>query len=135
MTKWRIISAGIFIVIAGGALSSTDADPQSDNYNITSSEISGGGSSVGTSSFRLNGTIGQPTPLMPETPPLSSANYKFYPGFWYTHASLIPCAGDTEPDGDVDGLDLAIYAGELAGGTATFSIHDFVAGFGRTDCQ
>jgi hypothetical protein len=39
------------------------------------------------------------------------------------------CEGDSEPDGDVDGVDLA---GEIiAGGT---NIDTFVADFGRTDC-
>jgi hypothetical protein len=39
------------------------------------------------------------------------------------------CEGDSEPDGDVDGVDLV---GEIVAGGS--SIETFAADFGRTDC-
>ena len=48
-------------------------------------------------------------------------------------AAVFTCQGDVEPgggDGDVDGSDLAVYAG----GSTGISLADFAANFGRTDC-
>ena len=42
---------------------------------------------------------------------------------------LVPCKGDFDQDGDVDGSDLAVFA---AGGTG-ITLEDFVADFGRTN--
>ncbi len=41
-----------------------------------------------------------------------------------------PCEADYEPDGDVDGADLAAYIADNAG----ISLADFAGDFGRTDC-
>ncbi len=49
-------------------------------------------------------------------------------------SGAVPCAGDLDSDGDVDGADLAIFVGELVGGTSTIDIATFAADFGRTDC-
>jgi len=66
----------------------------------------------------MEGTVGQPSPLMdPDDPPWSSG-YDLYPGFWYTLAGIAYCDGDFDLDGDVDGSDLALFSGD----------------FGRTDC-
>ena len=43
---------------------------------------------------------------------------------------LLPCEGDFDYDGDVDGSDLAVF---VAGGTG-ITLEEFVADFGRTDC-
>jgi len=99
----------------------TDAEEMSsDNFRIPTSVVSGGGTPMSSTSFRVNQTIGQPSPLMDPLDPPYSADYDLYPGFWYT---AIPedvelCEGDFDSDNDVDGSDLAIFA----------------ADFGRTDC-
>ena len=41
------------------------------------------------------------------------------------------CPGDVEPDGDVDGSDLAAYIS----GSMMIALEDFSANFGRTDCK
>ena len=85
---------------------------------------------MGSAGFRGQGTLGQPTPLMdPADPPYSDA-YDLYPGFWYTLEAALGCdlaefaaafgtvsgepgynlGCDSEPDGDVDGVDLAEFA-------------------------
>ena len=86
---------------------------------------------MGSANFGMNSTLGQPSPLMnPADPPYSDV-YDLYPGFWYTLDAQIVCGDlaafaaafgrvsgdpeyspecDTEPDGDVDGVDLAEYA-------------------------
>ena len=82
-------------------------------------------------SFHMSGTVGQPSPLMDQADPPYSTNYDLYPGFWYTLDAQMVCGDlaafaaafgrlsgdpeyspecDTEPDGDVDGVDLAEYA-------------------------
>ncbi len=103
----------------------------SANFQITTSVFSGGVSPMASENFKNNSTLGQPSPIMdPEDPPWSSA-YDLYPGFWYTLEAGTGCdnlaafaaafghvsgdAGycpvcDSEPDGDVDGEDLAQYA-------------------------
>jgi hypothetical protein len=49
----------------------------------------------------------------------------------YEASDPVPaCEGDSEPDGDADGSDLAAYIADQAG----INLNDFAADFGRTDC-
>jgi len=109
-----------------------NAQMQSDNYQIPTSVISGGGEPMVSDNYETNATLGQPSPLMdPDDPPYSE-NYGLYPGFGYTlNAGMAGCEGissfaaaygsinsepnyssacDLEGDGDVDGSDLAEFA-------------------------
>ena len=45
--------------------------------------------------------------------------------------NFIPCWGDFEPDGDVDGADLAEYISNSTG----IALEVFASDFGRTDCN
>jgi hypothetical protein len=92
----------------------------SGSYAISSTVMSGGGTPMTSASYTANGTMGQPSPLMDPVDPPISTSYDLYPGFWYTllTAPIDSCEGDFEPDGDVDGTDLSVFAQE----------------FGRTDC-
>jgi hypothetical protein len=110
-----------------------DAQMQSEHYRITTSVMSGGGGPMisGSGTYQLNGTMGQPSPLMDAADPPYSSNYDLYPGFWYTLGA--GCLWDIEPesgDGDVDGADLAVFitiyqSDDLAA---------FAAEFGRSNC-
>ncbi len=107
----------------------------SENYAIPASVFSGGGEAMESSNFVASGTIGQPSPLLDPASPPDSSNYELYPGFWYTLEAVAECGNlasfaatfgrvegepgyssmcdsepEDEPDGDVDGLDLADYA-------------------------
>ena len=102
----------------------------SQSYAITTSVISGGGAPMGSTSYKMNSTLGQSSPLMdPEYPP-ESDSYWLDPGFWYTLVAGVPgcdlasfanafgsISGDGNYDGscdfdddfDVDGTDLAMF--------------------------
>ncbi len=103
----------------------------SAHFRIPTSVISAGSAPMSSAGFRLNSTLGQSTPLMDPSDPPWSEDYDIYPGFWYTIGTGIACDDvaafaasfgrfdgepgyspvcDSEPDGDVDGLDLAEYA-------------------------
>jgi hypothetical protein len=101
----------------------------SDSYRILSSVNSAGGALTGSVTFQINGTIGQPSPLIDPLEPPFSDSYDLYPGFWSTLltepltcediSSFAQTFGttnlyseynmscDSEPDGDIDGIDLA----------------------------
>lgn len=107
-----------------------DTPMESENYAITTSVISGGGMVMESPSYRMDSTLGQPSPLMdPEVPP-GSDHYWLDPGFWYTLAAGLPtcdlgsfadCFGsilgdenfsdycDFDDDFDVDGSDLTLF--------------------------
>jgi len=98
----------LFLVF-GVALVATGS-MSSDNYRIQTSVISGGGGPMGSTNFRLKGTIGQSSPLMDPAAPPDSASFALYPGFWYTlELALLECWADLDEDGDVDGLDFATF--------------------------
>ena len=48
-----------------------------------------------------------------------------------------PCEGDFDDDGDVDGLDLAVFAADFNsnGDVGSSDLAVFAADFGRTDCS
>lgn len=62
------------------------AEMRSRSYRIPSSVLSSGGALVASVNYQVNGTFGQPTPLMEPSEPPFSDNYDLYPGFWYTLA-------------------------------------------------
>jgi len=104
---------------------------QSTSYRSTTSVISAG--------FRSNATLSPSSPLMDPLDPPMSGSYDLYPGFWYTlQTGPMPCedlfsfaqafgaidpdfnysiACDSEPDGDIDGVDLAVVAERIGAAT------------------
>ena len=96
------------------------AEMTSASYTMSSTVMSGGGAPMTSMSYKANGTLGQPSPLMDPGAPPVSLSYNLQPGFWYTLETeeIIPCEGNFDGDTDVDGSDLAVFAGD----------------FGRTDC-
>jgi len=129
----------------------TVAEMASDNFRITTSVLSGGGAPISSINFKINATMGQPSPLMDPLDPPYSSDYDLYPGFWYTTEleSVEPCEGDFDTDGDVDGSDLAIFAADFGrtdcsadcpgdfdtdGDVDGSDLATFAADFGRTDC-
>ena len=60
------------------------ASMTSQSYKIPTSVLSSGGNVMSSTSFQLESTLGQPSPLMdPDDTPISE-NYRLFPGFWYT---------------------------------------------------
>jgi hypothetical protein len=57
---------------------------QSQHYRIPVHVISGGGSSLSSTNYKIHSTSGQSSPLMDTQDPSFSDNYDQYPGFWYT---------------------------------------------------
>ena len=60
------------------------ASMSSTSYRIPTAEFSGGGASLSSETYRLDATLGQPSPLMDTANPPTSNSYKLYPGLWYT---------------------------------------------------
>ena len=107
---------------------SGDAGMSSANYRITTTVVSSGGGPRASASYGLNGTVGQPSPLIdPDDPPWST-NYDLLTGFWYTVGG--GCTYDYDTDGDVDGADLA----EFLNAFDPMNLPSFTAQFGRNDC-
>jgi hypothetical protein len=108
-----------------------DAAMSSANYRITTTVVSGGGGPMASASYGLNGTLGQPSPLIDPYDPPWSTSYDLLTGFWYTVGG--GCRWDIEPvsgDGDVDGADLAEYLNAYD----PMTLPAFVAEFGRIGC-
>jgi hypothetical protein len=86
---------------------------------------------MASTSYQMNGTLGQPTPLMePGMDPFSD-NYGLLPGFWYTIGPFsATCPGDFDWDFDVDGVDLQEYIFDSGG----LDLDDFAANFGKESC-
>lgn len=101
----------------------------STNYTITTTVISGGGP-MASASYQMNGTVGQPSPLIDPVLPPQSTNYDLLTGFWYTIGVGVGCLYDYLSDGDVDGADLE----ELANAFSKGELTAFALEFGRTDC-
>jgi hypothetical protein len=128
--------------ILGFALSA-NAQMTNDNYAITTSVISGGGAPMASGldgPYKMNATLGQPSPLETNPPSQSAFSYELYPGFWYTLGAGLPfgCVWDLQPvppDGDVDGSDLAAFAeGFALGDYGENELADFADWFGTTQC-
>lgn len=56
----------------------------SQNFQIQTSVLSGGGVAMSSTNFQMNSTLGQSSPVMAPDGPPGSENYVSYPGFWYT---------------------------------------------------
>jgi hypothetical protein len=56
---------------------------ESGSYKILSTVMSGGGAPMSSTSYSMNSTLGQPSPLMDPSDPPTSTSYDNYPGFWY----------------------------------------------------
>ena len=135
----------LIVVIAGP----TAADMSSENYRITTTVISGGGGPMTSASYQMNGTVGQPSPLVDPTFPPQSANYDLLAGFWYTLGSapsFSACPADLNTDGDVDDVDLALLAtgfgqsglskdADEDGDMDGRDLYEMVIDFGRADCM
>jgi hypothetical protein len=109
-----------------------DADMSSSNYRITTTVVSGGGGPMESGSYKVNATLGQPSPLIDPADPPWSTNYDLLTGFWYTQGAG-SCRWDIEPlagDGDVDGADLAEYLNAYD----PMTLPAFAAEFGRNTC-
>ncbi len=128
----RKMFSGLLIFAAWLGLSPIGiAEMVSDNYRIRSSVHSAGGVPVGSTNYQINGTVGQPSPLMdPVEPPLSNT-YDLYPGYWYVIAAFeSTCPGDYNGDKDVDGSDLAEYLFDSGG----LDLEMFAVNFGKANC-
>jgi hypothetical protein len=117
-----------FLVVS---VMSAAAEMTSSSYRIHSSVLSGGGVFADSTNFFINGTLGQPTPLInPPEPPLSDT-YDLHPGFWYIIAAFqSTCPGDFDGDKDVDGADLADYLFDSGG----IGLNVFADNFGKNNC-
>jgi hypothetical protein len=73
----------IFTVVAFMAAGPATAAMSSPNYRIPISEFSSGGAALSSDNYQMDTILGQPSPLMVDNLPPSSASYKLYPGFWY----------------------------------------------------
>jgi hypothetical protein len=103
----------------------------SNSYRIRNSVHSAGGVTAGSANYQINGTVGQPSPLMNPLEPPWSGTYDLYPGFWYVIAALeSTCSGDFNGDKDVDGSDLADYLLDSGG----LGLDAFAANFGKVNC-
>jgi len=124
---WVIFFVALFLSLSSDSF----AEMQSENYRIPSAVLSGGGAPMSATSYQTNATLGQPSPLSNPADPPFSDSYDLYPGFWYTLVSGPLLCGelsnfaqafgttsadsnyntacDSEPDGDIDGLDLADF--------------------------
>ena len=126
LVVFTILIAALFPVAAAAAMSSA-------NYRVTTTVMSGGGAIMDSGHYRVNGTLGQPSPIDPIMP-LQSPGYDLSVGFWYTlHTELGGCRWDIEPafgDGDVDGADLA----EFVNAFSIEQVPSFAQEFGRIDC-
>jgi len=93
-------------------LSAANAEEMSsDNFRIPTSVVSGGGTPMNSNNFKIEATMGQPSPLMDPLDPPYSADYDLYPGFWYTAITedIEPCECDLNTDGGCDMLDYFIF--------------------------
>ena len=125
--KWIVLILCLFSL--NSAI--VNAEMASENYRIRSSVHSAGGVPVGSTNYQINGTVGQPSPLMdPVEPPLSNT-YDLYPGYWYVIAAFeSTCPGDYNGDKDVDGSDLAEYLFDSGG----LGLDVFAVSFGKENC-
>jgi hypothetical protein len=120
-----------FIILFFSFSSDLFAEMASEHYRIRSSVQAAGGVPIGSANYQINSTIGQSSPLPDASDPPMSNSYDLYPGFWYTLSTgLLPCQDlssfarafgttdlddgyniscDFEPDGDLDGVDLANF--------------------------
>ncbi len=121
----------LIVIVAFGLPVFGIAEMASENYNIRNSVHSAGGVPTGSANYQINGTVGQPSPLMDSNEPPLSDKYDLYPGFWYVIAAFEnTCPGDFNGDKDVDGSDLAEYLFDSGG----LGLDVFAVSFGKENC-
>lgn len=81
MMKKAVLFILLFTCIAFSAYS--EAAMESTSYKIPTTVLSGGGSPMSSTSYKMDYSLVQPTPLMDPYNPPTSASYDNYPGFWY----------------------------------------------------
>ena len=119
----------------------------SANYRITTTVMSGGGGTMGSSSYALTGTLGQPSPLIDPLDPPFSTSYEMLTGFWYTigGAGISNCPADLNADGSVDEDDLEMLADRFGQTLVSVDtdgdwdmdgsdLYEMVFDWNRTDC-
>lgn len=80
----KILILVIFSLVFAIVSFASSAQMNSSSFRVSSAVVSGGGAFAGSANYQLNGSIGQPAPLMDSLDPPFSDNYDLYPGFWYT---------------------------------------------------
>lgn len=131
--KQRIGFLTAFIIIVGLVSFWTGSvfAMSSDNFQITTSVMAGGGGQMSSPVFSSHTVLGQPSPIMEQGLVPFSDNYDLYSGFLYTLFSASFCLWDNNQDGDVDGLDLIDFLDVYD----VIELEDFADQFGRTDCN
>ena len=116
MVFYSVFAISLLLVFTIGA----PAEMQSDNYRISTSVLSGGGTPMGSTNYQTDSTLGQPSPQMEGDQNPFSDNYDNYPGFWYTFemAAVDICECDLNVDGKCDMQDWLLFGED----------------WGRTDC-
>jgi hypothetical protein len=127
----RVFLAAVFVL---GTALLCEAGMESENYQITTSTMSGGGGAMGSTNYQMNSTLGQPSPLMDPADQPGSESYRLFPGFWYTLDLGLGCYYDLDGDGDVDGKDLAEIAAGFGGAYDPDDLMDFALEFGGDLC-
>jgi len=85
MKKEKIYTILFFTIVFILSLSLPSlAGMVSENYCLSSSVLSGGGNYMSSANYQINSTLGQPSPLPDSDNPPTSANYRLFPGVWYT---------------------------------------------------
>jgi hypothetical protein len=120
MTRKIVITHIVIIMLCLIALPCL-AGMTSQNYKIPSSVIAGGGGVMVSASYHINGTLGQPSPLLDPSNPSHSANYKLYSGFWYTFSEAAVCECDLNHDGRCDMRDWLLF-GQRWGATNCLTV-------------
>jgi hypothetical protein len=125
-----ILVLSIWTLLAINLPAPATAQMSSTNYRITTTVMSGGGTPMGSTTYQMNGTIGQPSPLIDPADPPQSTSYDLLTGFWYTTGAGHGCLYDYLGDGDVDGADLT----EFLNAYSLIEVEGFAMEFGRVDC-
>ena len=130
MRKKFFILLGTLTMVFG-IYNAAVAQMSSTNYRITTTVISGGGTPMASTNYQMNGTLGQPTPIMEQGMDPFSDNYGLLPGFWYTIGPFsATCPGDFDWDFDVDGADLQEFIHDSGG----IGLDVFTTNFGKESC-
>jgi len=111
MNKSNQVAAALLLLLTALTLPAWAEEMHGGKYSIKSTVVSGGGTTMSSGPYQMSGTLGQPTPLAGDELP-SSGSHQLKPGFWPTVADSKSCTADFLGDGDVDGLDLFLLAGD-----------------------